>query len=100
MRQISNITSSSMLMIVLLLGIFMPSLPNLDDNDENVGCAAVLTVAPNKSVSEASHDRKYKRQPVCTTRENKLSMIAHRMVFAAITPAIVVLTQITPPLRP
>jgi hypothetical protein len=49
MRKIDNITSIAMMLVVLLLGVLVPSLPDLDDDDDNVGCAAVMTLASPKT---------------------------------------------------
>jgi hypothetical protein len=49
MRKIDNITSIAMMLVVLLLGVLVPSLPDLDDDDDNVGCAAVMTLAAPKT---------------------------------------------------
>lgn len=49
MKKIDNITSIGMMLVVLLLGVLVPSLPDLDDDDDNVGCAAVMTLGSPKT---------------------------------------------------
>lgn len=85
--------------IVLLLGIFMPSLPNLDDGDENVGCAAVLPLAARKSTVQAAHDEPKQRHVARVADSRTVHPFAPQAI-ETIAPAIVVLTQIRPPLRP
>jgi hypothetical protein len=98
MRQVANITSLAMMMIVLLLGIFIPSLPDLDDDDDNVGCAAVMPLAPRKSESQMARDEERLNKAVRVRQHAPLS--AEGVGSAEmIAPVIVALSQVTPPLR-
>jgi len=99
MKHRSNIMSFLLMAIVLLLGVFMPSLPNLDDGDENVGCAAVLPLAARKSAVKAAHDEPKQRQGTSVAESNTVDPFAAQAI-ETIAPAIIVLTQIRPPLRP
>lgn len=99
MRPMSNITSFTMMMIVLLLGVFMPSLPNLDDGDDNVGCAAVMPLSTQKSSVEAA--RAQQRQ--CSSKRNhEIASVLQAMPAAVSgsTTVIAALSQVSPPLRP
>ena len=99
MQRITNIASLLMMTIVLLLGVVMPSLPNLDDGDENVGCAAVIHVAARKNAIEKANDEPKRRQRAAVAASGNLHRFAPQAT-ETIAPAIVVLTQIRPPLRP
>jgi hypothetical protein len=57
MRRITDIASMAMIGVVLLLGIVMPVMPDLDDDDDNVGCAAVMPLATRKSLEHAADSR-------------------------------------------
>jgi len=75
MQRVTSIASFLMMMIVLLLGMVMPSLPDLDDGDDNVGWAAVIE-APTKSqasdVSSVRHKHsKAKTVTVVASKETR-----------------------------
>jgi hypothetical protein len=98
MRHMSNLTSFSMVMVVLLLGVFIPSLPNLDDDADNMRSAVVMPVAPGQSVTEAATDQRRHR------RSKRVEKIAS--VTPAAQPAVsesntvtVPQSQVSPPLR-
>ena len=99
MKRPSNITSLAMMLVVLLLGIFIPSLPDLDDGDDNVGCAAVMPLAPRKADADASsNEQRLKRsgRSASITNNQETSRPA---AISAIAPATISLSQVATPLR-
>jgi competence protein ComGC len=100
MQRRSNIMSMALMAIVLLLGIFVPSMPNLDDGDDNVGCAAVMPKAERQAASEVAGDERQLHRS-----EAKLSTTTAAVVEADTAPGVSVtamlfLSQVSPPLRP
>lgn len=98
-KQISNITSFAMMLIVLVLGVFVASVPDLDDSDDNVGCAAVMPLAPEKSVRDVVNDER--RLP--RTEHSQMNVRSEAEAQATNSEVSALgnssLSQISPPLR-
>ena len=99
MRHKSNITSMALMLIVLLLGIFIPSLPDLDDGDDNVGCAAVMPVSTREASADDTSGQR-KRRTSTDAAEGSAVTRASLNKLEIVAPAMIVLSQVTPPLRP
>jgi hypothetical protein len=98
-KQVSNIMAFTMMLVVLVLGVFMASTPDFDDGDDNVGCAAVMPLAPRKSVRDVASDEprvmrsERSQQGASSTAEAQGAALE---VSALGSPS---LSQISPPLR-
>lgn len=99
MQRKTNILSLAMMAIVLLLGIFMPSLPNLDDGDENVGCAAVMPHVTRKTANDTATDQRRLTNTERTFHTERYAAASHSSYDLSAAPALF-LSQVTPPLRP
>jgi hypothetical protein len=88
-----------MMLVVLLLGAFITTSPDLDDDDDNVGCAAVLPVSVRKSAIEVVKDEGHLRRGARAS-EVRSTTVSAVPSMEAVAPATVVMSQVTPPLRP
>jgi hypothetical protein len=98
-KQRSNIIAFAMMLVVLVLGVFIASVPDLDDSDDNVGCAALMPLAPRKSIRDAESDERRlarsERSLQSASIQSK-ALVTKSEVSALGSPS---LSQISPPLR-
>ena len=99
MQRKTNILSLAMMAVVLLLGVFMPSLPNLDDGDENVGCAAVLPHVARNTASDEASDQQRLTNTELVVQAARRAVASHAEYDLSAAPALF-LSQVSPPLRP
>ena len=89
----------AMMLVMLVLGVFVASVPEFDDGDDNVGCAAVMPLAPRKSVRNVASDEprlvQSERSRYAAMSEAEMQGVTSE-VSALGNPS---LSQISPPLR-
>jgi hypothetical protein len=98
-KKMSNILAVPVMLVVLLLGVFMPSLPDLDDGDDNVGCAAVMPLAPRQSITEAANDQRRLPKTERAVEASGTRTISQSTSSEARATGSLSLSQTSPPLR-
>jgi hypothetical protein len=98
MRNVKHVTSLAMMIFVLLLGVVIPAQPELDDGDDNVGCAAVMPLATRDSAHSTAAS-----QPVARGSKQAAAKVNIRPVFGhaadEAVPSLTAIALSSPPLR-
>jgi len=83
---------------VLLLGVVIPTQPDIDDDDDNVGCAAVMPSASRKSIRAMAdaQPRKLAAVPRTATQASDRRIAATGSKTLSI---LISAPQVSPPLR-